>query len=184
MLKLIVVLFAGIAAATGFMIWKGRVRGALPRETLRVKEISVTALLGAMLWLEAGTILYYGFTEPEHLITSGRAWINMLIFLTLSILAGSFMLLYYFVKCIILTEDGVTGVSWSGKRTVLSWAEIDGLSLGQGKRLTLSSSKTGERIVVGGEKGEYKEAVKVIFQKLPSRLGVNERKILKEYLHL
>ena len=51
MLIFISVIFAAVIAATAALIITRREKRELPGERVRVREIGITALLGAMLWL-------------------------------------------------------------------------------------------------------------------------------------
>lgn len=171
MLILIGSFFLIIILATLALIAFRGVRTQQSGERFRIREISLTALLGAMLWLEAAFILYYGLTVPERIITSARAEINVYIFLFLSIIGGSFMLLYYFVKCCIVTDDGIIGISPFGKKTVLKWKEVASLQLGVGKRLTLISKEATKKITVGGEQSSYKNFLRIACQEIRPEAG-------------
>ena len=184
MLIFISVIFAAVIAATAAPIITRREKRELPGERVRVREIGITALLGAMLWLEAAVILYYGYTQPQSLITSSRALVNMVIFLVLSIFLGAFMQLYYFVKCTIATDTEVLGVTAFGQRTALKWAEIDSLKLTTGKRLTMLDRSGTRKITAGGEKMEYRRFVKFASGKIPEKAGKEELRKLKNSLKL
>ncbi|MEH7248154.1 hypothetical protein V7114_15370 [Neobacillus niacini] len=180
----IAVLYVAIIIATIVVIFTRRVKGKQPGEILRVKEINITSLLGIFLLLEAGAILYYGLTTPERLITSSRAETNVYIFLLLSIGSGAFMQLYYFVKCCIITKDGVTGVSIWGRQTTLSWNEIASSHLTNGKRLTLTNKDGSKKFTVGGEKGTYKEFVKLASKNIRPEAGDDVLRNLKVSLKI
>lgn len=171
MLILIGILFILVVAATLILIATRRPKKEQPGELFRIREISITSLLGLMLWLEAGFILYYGIMMPERLITSSQAEINVYIFLILSILAGAFMLLYYFVKCAIVTKDGVIGISPLGEKTVLKWKEVASLKLNTGKRLTLINKEATKKITVGGEQASYKNFLRIACKEIPPEAG-------------
>lgn len=161
----LMVLYVIVVIATLAVIIAKRVKTKQAGELFRLKEINMTAVLGFLLWIEAGTILGCALWQPESIITSNTAKWNLYIFLLLSILLGSFMLLYYFVKCDIILENGVIGVSVTGKQTTLDWKEVWDVSLFNGKRLVMQDKGSTKKIVVGGEKKVYKEFVQLALKK-------------------
>lgn len=139
-------------------------------ELYRIKETGMTAALGAFLWIEAGFIFYIGFTKPGSLITNLNSRINVYIFLTLSIFFGAAMLLYYFAKSVVVFEDKITFVSFYSKPITLRWEDIVKVNSSMGKRLVFLG-KNNEKISIGGERKNFKEFIKLSYDKVPPRAG-------------
>ncbi|MEM1485776.1 hypothetical protein V6615_13035 [Oscillospiraceae bacterium PP1C4] len=142
----------------------------LEDELFRIREIPMTAVLGIALWAEAAGILYVLSTVPERLLTNQNASVNSYVFLTVSIILGSGMLLYRTVKIIIVCQNVVVYVSLLGKKTVLRWDEVSNLKLSHSKRLTMIS-EDGKKITVGGEKQSYGRFIILASQKLEPETG-------------
>lgn len=169
MLTIFLTAFAVVIIVTAVIIATRRCK-RMPGELYRIREISMTAVLGALLWLEAGTILYYDLAIPQRLITNSNSQINVYIFLTLSILTGAGMLLYYFVKSIVVCEDSVTYVSFYGTTKILKWEEITEVRTNVGKRFVLIG-KNNVKMTVGGQRKTYKEFIELACKKIRPEVG-------------
>lgn len=145
-------------------------------ELFRVKEIPMTALLGFLLWLEAGAILYVVIAVPENLIKSSRSFWNVVIFILLSSILGAVMILYYFIKSCIVSEKGIKCISLIGTVTELSWQEVSSVKVSTGKRLILESADGKKKVTVGGEKKSYQEFIRLAEKRMKPVSG-------REYLH-
>jgi hypothetical protein len=139
-------------------------------ELLRIKEPPMTAWLGLVLWVEAGIVLYFLLTQPEHLVVSQQGRINAYIFLLVSAVFGGIMILYCFKKVILVFPDQVVYVSLFGQQETLRWEEIDQIKTTQSKRLTLIH-KGGTQFTVGGKTEDYREFVKLASKKIPPEAG-------------
>ena len=130
-----------VLAITFRTIRKQRPAQKFSNEIFRVREIGMTSVLGALLWLEAGAILAYGITLPERLSGGFSSDLNVFGFLVLSILLGAYMQLYYFVKAIVVTDAGIVGISVWGKQTVLEWQDISEIRVSMLRRVTLGGAQ-------------------------------------------
>lgn len=163
------VFYGFVLAGTLYIIRRHRSLQRLPKELFRVREIGMTSVLGALLWLEAGAILAYGITLPERLSGGFSSELNVFGFLALSILLGAYMQLYYFVKVIIVTEAGIVGVSVWGRKTVLEWQAVSEVRVSMLRRVTLAGS--GGSVTVGGEKKAYARFLKLAARKIQADTG-------------
>lgn len=168
------ILMAAVAAATLYFLFAKRVPEQ--GELLRINEPPMTALLGFALWVEAGFVLYFLLTQPEHVAVSQQGRINAYIFLLASAALGGTMILYSFTKAILVFSDRVVYVSLFGRQETLRWEEIDEVKVTQSKRLTLLH-KGGTQFTVGGKMESYREFVKLASKKIPPEAGED---ILKE----
>lgn len=170
------VLMAAIAAITLFFL----IAKQTPKqgELLRIKEPPMTALLGLVLWLEAGVVLYFLLNQPQQVAVSQQGRINAYIFLVASVAFGGAMILYCFKKVILVFPDRVVYVSMFGQQQTLNWEEIDQVKMTQSKRLTLIHVG-GTKFTVGGKTESYREFVKLASKKIPSEAGEDILKDLR-----
>lgn len=138
-------------------------------ELFRIRETPMTAVLGFALWAEAFVVLYFLLTQPERLAPSGQSRLNSYIFLAASAVLGGAMILYCFVKKILVFDDRVTYVSLLGQRKTIRWDEITEVKATQSKRLTLL--KDGAQFTVGGRAGAYHRFLKLAAKKIPPEAG-------------
>lgn len=177
----VMVLMAAIAAATAYFL--AAKRTPPQGELLRVTEPPMTALLGLALWLEAGIVLFFLLTQPNHVAVSQQGRINAYLFLLASAALGGAMILYSFVKVILVFPDRVVYVSWFGQQETLRWEEIDEVKATQSKRLTLIH-RGGTQFTVGGRMDAYREFVKLAGKKIPPEAGEDILAGLKKRLKL
>ncbi len=166
MIMLICVLYAFLVVATFFIAFTRR---SAPEagEELRIREHWMTILLGAALWAEAGVLLFYAVTQPEAVFHSQNTVINTCIFLALSAVLGSGMILYGTVKCILVTKEHIVSVNLLGQRTTIAWNQISAVQQTAGKRMTLQD-KNGEKISVGGNRAIFRSFVALASQRVPA----------------
>lgn len=158
-----------VLAITFRTIRKQRPAQKFSNEIFRVREIGMTSVLGALLWLEAGAILAYGITLPERLSGGFSSDLNVFGFLVLSILLGAYMQLYYFVKAIVVTDAGIVGISVWGKQTVLEWQDISEIRVSMLRRVTLGGHNGS--VTVGGEKKAYARFLRLAVKKIQADTG-------------
>ncbi len=135
-------------------------------EEFCIRESKITAFLGMALWLEGGVIVFYALTVPERLFLNRNSLINVGIFMAASVLLGSGMMLYTFVKRITFTQNELVLVNPLGETTRIAWSNIRGVSSSNGKRLVFQD-KEKTRIVVGGNRSMMKDAVNTISKRIP-----------------
>jgi hypothetical protein len=163
------ILYAAAIISTGILLLTKRC-GPKPEELFRIHETPLTAALGAALWAEAGIVLYFLFTHPERLAPSAQSKLNAYIFLFASAVLGCGMILYSFVKVILVFDDRVTYISIFGSDSTLKWNEIDEVKATQSKRLTLYQ-KDGIHFTVGGKPAPYHRFIKLACKKIPPEAG-------------
>lgn len=181
MLIFFTVLYAVVLLATAGIILLRRPKKAEGAK-FTIQEIPMTAGLGLFLWLEAGVILYYWYTVPERLVLSRNSQINVCIFLLLSALLGSGLLLYYFVKRIIVSESGVTYVDLFGRTEFLQWEKITSVKQSSGKRMVLEGGET--KFTVGGNRKGVIQFVKYAAGKIPPIAGDDVLRNMKKALKI
>ncbi|HAX50455.1 hypothetical protein [Muricomes intestini] len=135
-------------------------------EEFCIRENKITAFLGIALWIESGIIAYYSITFPERLFLNNNSIINVCIFMAASVLLGSGMMLYTFVKRIVFTKNELILVNLLGQLTRIGWNNIRGVSQTNGKRLAFQD-KDRTKIVVGGNRNMMKRAFKKIYTRIP-----------------
>lgn len=138
-----------------------------------ISESRITAFLGIALWIEGGVIAYYSITVPERLFLNNNSMVNVCIFMAASVLLGSGMMLYTFVKRIVFTQNELILVNLLGELTRIGWNNIRGVSRTNGKRLAFQD-KDKTRIVVGGNRKMMKKALKTIHIRVPKYVDSTE----------
>lgn len=139
-------------------------------ELFRVKEIFMTLILGIALWVETIAVLFVMYTTPDKLVNSGDSTMNIYIFLSASIILGAVLILYYSVKCIIISDNDIIYISIIGKKKTIAWKNIKEIKTSQGRRLTIIG-KDGVKLTVGGNKESYKRFLKMSEQKIKPEIG-------------
>ncbi len=165
----VTILFAAVVIGTGIFVLMKKC-DLQPGEVLRIRETPLTAVLGFALWVEAGIVLYFLFTRPEQLAPSAQSKLNTYIFLFASAAFGCGMVLYSFVKVILVFDDRITYISIFGVASTLKWDEIDEVKTTQSKRLTLYQ-KGGTRFTIGGKTDPYHRFIKLACKKIPAEAG-------------
>lgn len=181
MLIFFTALYAVVLLATVGIIVLRRPKNS-PDAKFTIREIPMTAVLGLFLWLEAGVILYYWYTVPERLVRSRNSQINVCIFLSLSALLGSGLLLYYFVKRVIVSENGVTYVDLFGRSEFMQWEKITSVKQSSGKRMVLEGG--GMKFTVGGNRKGVIRFVKYATGKIPPIAGDDVLRNMKKALKI
>lgn len=176
------ILVAAVALGTGAVAVAKR-GGPEQGELFRIRETPMTAAMGLALWVEAFFLLYVLLTRPDQLAPSVRSRINAYLFLVVSAVLGGAMILYSFVKKILVFDDRVTYVSALGQRKTLRWDEIDEVRVTQTKRLTLLK-KGGVQFTVGGRTEAYRRFIKFASKKVPPEAGEDVLAGLKTALKL
>jgi hypothetical protein len=174
---IIIVLYGAVVILTLILTALWRVKPQ-EQELFRIKETPLTAVFGFLLWAECGIIMYYNLTSPEHLGTGQNVQINAWIFIAVSALLGSGVILYYFVKTIIVKEDGFIYVSILGKSTEMKWNDVHEVSRIHTKRIILKT-RGGIKITIGGDIKNYKKFVSLASQKTNPEIGRDVFKTIK-----
>lgn len=166
------ILYIIIVAATVVIILR-RKNIKIEGEEFCIRESRITAFLGIALWIEGGVIAYYSIRVPERVFLNNNSMVNVCIFMAASVLLGSGMMLYTFVKRIVFTQNELILVNLLGELTRIGWNNIRGVSRTNGKRLAFQD-KDKTRIVVGGNSKMMKKALKTIHIKVPKYVDSTE----------
>lgn len=166
------ILYIIIVAATVVIILRKK-NIKIKGEEFCIRESRITAFLGIALWIEGGVIAYYSITVPERIFLNNNSIVNVCIFMAASVLLGSGMMLYTFVKRIVFTQNELILVNLLGELTRIGWNNIRGVSRTNGKRLAFQD-KDKTRIVVGGNSKMMKKALKTIHIKVPKYVDSTE----------
>lgn len=157
-----------VIATLCLVFWKGTDKVSTGQ---CLKENILTGLLGLALWLEGGIIVYYAITRSKYLFTNDNAKINTLIFIALSLLLGSAMVLYATVKKVYIQNEKVVYIDLFGRVSEMNYDDIKKVYKSTGKRLAVEN-KAGDKIVVGGQRKQLKKALKTIHSKLPKYIDL------------
>ena len=114
------------------------------------------------------TLFNYGFSQYTAAFKG-----NILVFLAASIVLGSFIIFYYFVKGVYIYEDRIVYVSIVGKKTEVLWEEIIDIKITQMQRVKLFYGPNSS-ITVGGEKKDFKEFLRFAIRLLPESVDKNQ----------
>ncbi|MGE4485747.1 MAG: hypothetical protein AB7C97_11620 [Oscillospiraceae bacterium] len=148
-------------------------------ELFRIKETPMTALFGLMILIEAGFLQYFLITKPEQIVATGEGLRNAYLFLFISVALGCCLIMYAFVKTVIVTEKGVICVSLFGSHEEVDWNEIDGIELTRNNRLVLIKGKE-LKVTVGGDRESFKRFIKMADKKIRPEAGEDILLTLKE----
>ena len=171
-ISIIFLLFAFIAT-TAFVIYHVKTASfAFSTAKIRVKETFICVLFGVFLWIEAAALC---LTMPQNSFSQYTAAFkgNILVFLAASIVLGSFIIFYYFVKGVYIYEDRIDYVSVVGKKTEVLWEEIIDIKITQMQRVKLFYGPNSS-ITVGGEKKDFKEFLRFAIRLLPESVDKNQ----------
>lgn len=138
-----------LAFAATLLVLALRRPGPQPGELLRVRESPAVAVLGVLLWGFSVFLLVWmsGLQLPAGpAVLATEYGLCLLIGLVL----GGVSLLWYFVRCIVATEQGVLAVGMTGGRQLLRWDQITRLKLENGRLLLLDVA--GRQCAVGGSR--------------------------------
>ena len=124
-------------------------------ELLRLRESPAVGVIGLVLW---------GFCRREGIGT------ELTLFLLVGLVLSCVSLLWYLVRCVIITETGILAVSMLGGRTLLRWNEIVRLKVERGQLQLLDLA--GRQCTVGGSKQKLAQFVDLARPRL--RPGVGE----------
>lgn len=158
-LYLIAFVAFAIVSATFEVVGKRRYR-KITKDVLVLRETLFTAVLGAALWGEAMVLLYWSFADGSRLFTSRNAVVNTVIFLLVSLLLGSFLMLYSLVKCYVLTLTGISAFDIFGRKIQILYQDITKITALTGKRWSVETSSV--KIILGGERRQMNETVKYL----------------------
>lgn len=174
-LEVIAVLFyvsTGISAVLilGVLVFCLQFRSKTPAQVmLSLKEPSVTALLGVLLWLEVGAVTFYGWNFPEQMMNSPNAAMNTTVFQLAGAIAGGVAILYTVVKCIILTKDGkIIAINLFGQRREMHWNDIVDVQKTPGNRIRFHLAQ-GKSIAIGGDKKQLQAFLAIAAKQLPKQ---------------
>lgn len=132
-------------------------------ELLRLRESPAVGVIGLVLW---GFCLWVGLTLDRREGVGTELTLFLLVGLVLSCVS----LLWYLVRCVIITETGILAVSMLGGRTLLRWNEIVRLKVERGQLQLLDLA--GRQCTVGGSKQKLAQFVDPARPRL--RPGVGE----------
>lgn len=152
-------------------------------ELFRIKEITETTILGALLWLEGAFMLYTAIATPEKLLTNRNAVINTSIFVLLGMFMGSYMILYGMVKCVVINSEGITEIDVLGRAHSVKWDEISDAKRTSGKRI-MFISRNGSKASVGGRRGDVKAFIQMCDKYITSRKARDVVEDLKKALKI
>jgi hypothetical protein len=148
-----------IVSATFVVVGKRRYR-KMAKDVYVLRETLFTVVLGAALWSEAVVLLYWSFADGSRLFTSRNAVVNTVIFLLVSLLLGSFLMLYSLVKCYVFTQTGINAFDILGRKRQILFQDITKITALTGKRLSIETRSV--KIILGGERRQMNETVKYL----------------------
>jgi magnesium-transporting ATPase (P-type) len=148
-----------IVSATFVVVGKRRYR-KMAKDVYVLRETLFTVILGAALWSEAAVLLYWSFADGSRLFTSRNAVVNTVIFLLVSLLLGSFLMLYSLVKCYVFTQTGINAFDILGRKRQILFQDITKITALTGKRLSIETRSV--KIILGGERRQMNETVKYL----------------------
>lgn len=173
-----VMLTAAVFGATVLMIALCRPRRRA-EELLRVRESPAVAVIGLLLWGFSVLLLVWlsGMELPAGpAILLSEAGLCLLI----GLLLGAVSLLWYFVRCIIATPQGVLAVGMTGEEQLLRWDQITQLKLENGRLLLLDVA--GRQCAVGGSRRAQLAFVRLAQERLRPGVGAAVLQALEQKL--
>ena len=100
--------------------------------------------------------------------------------LCIGLLLGAVSLLWYFVRCIIATPQGVLAVGMTGEEQLLRWDQITRLKLENGRLLLLDVA--GRQCAVGGSRRAQLAFVRLAQERLRPGVGAAVLQALEQKL--
>jgi len=159
----LITFFAFAIVSTTFVVVGKRRYRKIEKDVYVLRETLFTAVLGAGLWGEAVVLLYWSFVDGSRLLTSRNAVVNTVIFLIVSLLLGSFLMLYSLVKCYVFTQTGIYAFDILGRKRQILFQDITKITALTGKRLSIETRSV--KIILGGERRLMNETVKYLKKK-------------------
>ena len=171
---MLMLLIAFLACVLLFVAAPILIKTRLPKkqadELLRLSETSFTAVLGLMLIALAFFLLYAKYSNSALAGTDTNSYLFVAGFAILCSGSGSGILLYTFLKRIIVCEDRVMAVSLFGKIESLQWKGIIEVKASLLSRsVTLIGSDA--QLKVSGEPKAYKKFLEIAKKKIHRAAG-------------
>lgn len=139
-------------------------------ELMRLSETAFTAVMGGMLVILGFFLLYMKYTDPTVAGADQTSYIFAAGFALVCITGGCGIMLFTFLKKIIVCEDRVLFITILGRCKELYWDEIAEIRVPVlSNKLTIIGKNI--RFTVGGEPKAYKKFIKIAQKKIKAEVG-------------
>lgn len=129
-------------------------------ELMRLSETKATSALGVLIIAMGFFILWMKYTNPAIAGSDQTSYLFVSGFAVLCMAVGCGMMLYTFLKKVVVLEDGIVFVNLLGGNKRMAWREITELKVPPlTNKLTLIGHHT--HFTVGGEAKAYKAFLKI-----------------------
>lgn len=140
---------------------------------VRVRETMMTAVMGVMCMALAVYITYLKLTDPTIAGTTENSYWFVAGFSLACHLMGDIMLLFTFVKRVVLFEDRIEDCSFFGKKQTMYWADIIKVEKPMTRKAYVLTDRDGNVISVSGDNKACKEFVDFAKSRIKSASGSN-----------
>lgn len=138
-----------------------------------VRETWLTAVMGVMLIAMGIFITVSKLIDPNIAGTDERSYWFVAVFGLLCHLLGAFMLLYTFVKRIVLFEDRIEDCSPFGITRTMYWGDIVQVEKPLTRKAYVLTDRDGNTVSVSGDSKASKEFVDFARSRIKSAKGTN-----------